>query len=276
MRTLVSLLALVGIAYAALCAWVYATQRSQIYFPVAPSHPAGAQALWLETTGARLKVWNVARPGSRALLYFGGNAEDVAANVEEFSAAFPEHSLYLVHYRGYGGSSGQPSEAALFGDALAAYDLARAEHPDVAVMGRSLGSGVAVYVASRRPVDRLVLVTAFDSLANVARAHFWFLPIGLLMQDRYESASRAHEVKAPVLMVIAGEDEIVPRASSDALAAAFAPGQVQVRVLEGMTHNSLDLLPEYFRSLREFLMAPLARSASSPQRVAGPESEVGR
>ena len=125
-------------------------------------------------------------------------------------------------------------------------------------MGRSLGSGVAVYVASRRPVDRLVLVTAFDSLVNVARAHLRFLPVGLLMRDRYESASRAHEVKAPVLMVVAAEDEIVPRARSEALAAAFAPGQVQVRVLQGMTHNSVDLVPAYFQSVREFLMAPLA------------------
>lgn len=253
MRTLMSIIIVVAVAYLALCAWVYATQRSQIYFPVPPSNPAGAQALWLESSGQRLKVWVVSRPGPRALLYFGGNAEDVAGNIEEFSAAFPEHSLYLVNYRGYGGSSGRPSEAALFADGLAAYDLVRAEHPSVAVMGRSLGSGVAVFVASKRPVDRLVLVTAFDSLANVARAHLPWLPVRLLMQDRYESASRAHDVKAPVLMVLAGDDEIIPRARSKALAEAFAPGQVQVRVLAGMTHNSIDLMPEYFRTVRAFL-----------------------
>jgi pimeloyl-ACP methyl ester carboxylesterase len=262
MRTLQSLLALVGIAYLALCAWMYATQRSQIYFRVAASQPMGAQALWLETEGERIKVWNVARPGPRALIYFGGNAEDVAGNIGEFSAAFPEHSIYLVNYRGYGGSSGRPTETALFVDALAVFDLVHAQHADIAVMGRSLGSGVAVHVASRRPVDRLVLVTAFDSLANVAREHLRFLPVDWLLRDRYESASRAPDVKAPVLVVVAGEDEIIPRARSDALIAAFAPGQVQVRVLQGMTHNSVDLSPEYFQSVREFLMAPLARQAN--------------
>jgi len=254
MRTLVSSLAVVGVAYLALCAWVYARQRSQIYFPVAASHAVGAQALWLESQGERLKIWVVPRPGSRVLIYFGGNAEDVAGNIAEFSAVFPEYSLYLVNYRGYGGSSGRPSEAALFADALAVYERARTQYPDVAVMGRSLGSGVAVFLASERPVDRLVLVTAFDSLVNVARAHLRFLPIGLLMRDRYESASRAGRVTAPVLVVIAGEDEIIPRARSEALVTAFAPGQVRVCVLEGMTHNTLDLMPTYFESVREFLM----------------------
>jgi hypothetical protein len=68
-------------------------------------------------------VWVVAQPGASALLYFGGNAEDVAGNIAEFSATFPVHSLYLVNYRGYGGSSGQPSESAFFVDALAVHDL---------------------------------------------------------------------------------------------------------------------------------------------------------
>ena len=212
--------------------WLYATQRSQIYFPTPETEHPDAQALWIESAGERLKVWAVERPGPRALLYFGGNADDVAGHIESFIAAFPNHSLYLVNYRGYGGSTGQPSEAALFADALATYDRVRAEHSEISVMGRSLGSGVAVYLASERPVDWLVLVTAFDSLVNVARAHFRWLPVGLLMRDRYESASRARAVAAPVLVVIAADDEIVPRACSEALTQAFAPGQVQVKVVQ--------------------------------------------
>ena len=254
MRTLVSLFAVVGVAYLALCAWVYAMQRSQIYFPVPESRHPDAQALWLEVPGARLKVWTVVRPGSRALLYFGGNAEDVAGNIEEFSAASPDRSLFLVNYRGYGGSSGQPSEAALFADALAIFDHVRRGHSEIAVMGRSLGSGVSVFVASERPVERLVLVTAFDSLVNVARAHIRWLPIGWLMRDRYESASRAGRVQAPVLMLVAGEDEIVPRARSEALAGAFPASRVKVEVVPGVGHNTLDLSPEYLGAVRAFLM----------------------
>ena len=237
----------------ALVAFVYANQRSQIYFRTPESlHPL-AQALWVDSEGERIKVWVVARPGSRALLYFGGNAEDVAGNVDLFTEAFPDRSLYLVNYRGYGGSSGRPTEAGLRADALAVFDHVRRERAEIAVMGRSLGSGVAVQLASERPVERLVLVTAYDSLVNVAREYFRWLPVGLLLRDRYESATRANEVEAPVLIVIAGEDEIISRERSEALAAAFAPGQAQVAVVPGVGHNTLDWSPAYLEAVRRFL-----------------------
>jgi len=253
LRSLLPFVGAVVAAYGVLCVWVFFTQRGQIYFPTPASQHPSAHVLWVESQGERIKVWVVERPGSRALLYFGGNAEDVAGNIDVFAAAFPEHSLYLVNYRGYGGNSGRPSEAGLVADALAVFDHAHARHADVAVMGRSLGSGVAVQLAAKRPVERLVLVTAFDSLVNLAKEYFRWLPVGLLMRDRYESARRAPQVSAPVLMVIAGEDEIIPRARPDALAAAFMPGQVQVVVVPGVGHNTLDLSPEYLESVQTFL-----------------------
>jgi len=184
LRSLLPFVGAVAVAYGVLCAWVFFTQRGQIYFPTPVSEAPGAQALWVESQGERLKVWVVERTASRALLYFGGNAEDVAGNIEVFSETFPEHSLYLVNYRGYGGSSGRPSEAGLVADALAVFDHVQARHEDLAVMGRSLGSGVAVQLAAERPVARLVLVTAFDSRVNVAREYFRWLPVGMLMRDR--------------------------------------------------------------------------------------------
>lgn len=253
MQSVAAVLIAVVIAYLGLCAWVYVTQRSQIYFPTPEVRRPGAQALWIKSSGAKLKVWTVPRPGPRALLYFGGNAEDVAANLDDFARTFPRHSLYLVNYRGYGGSLGDPSEAGFYADALAVHDHVRAEHAEIAVVGRSLGASVAVYLASERPVERLVLVTAFDSLIEVARAHFPWLPVARLLQDRYESARRAPAVRAPVLVVVAGNDEIIPRARSRALAAAFAPGQARVVVVPGTTHNTLDLSPAYLRSVRSFL-----------------------
>ena len=253
LRTVMLLLGTVAAMIVAWCGWLYATQRSQIYFPTPESESAVAQVLWIESAGERLKVWAVERPGPRALLYFGGNADDVAGHIESFVAAFPEHSLYLVNYRGYGGSSGRASEEALFTDALAVYDRVRTRHSGIAVMGRSLGSGVAMSLASERPVERLVLVTAFDSLVNVAKQHFRWLPVGLLMRERYDSASRASAVQAPVLIVIADQDEIVARERSEALVSAFAGGQAQVVVAPGVGHNTLDLSPAYLVAVREFL-----------------------
>lgn len=252
-KPLLLLLGAAAALYLLLCAWFYVTQRAHIYFPTPPVEYAHAEALWLETGGAKIKLWVVRRPGPRALLYLGGNADDAAAHVESFAATLPGHSLYLVNYRGYGGSSGRPSEPALAGDALAVFDRVRAMHEEVDVVGRSLGSGIAVRLASERPVARLVLVTPFDSLVNLAKTYFGWLPVGLLLRDRYESAALAPAVTSPVLIVIAGEDEIVPRARSDALAAAFAPGQVEVAVVRDAGHNTLDLSPGYHRSVGRFL-----------------------
>lgn len=242
-----------AVAYALLCGWMYATQRSQMYFPTPPSTAAHAQAWWIESAAERIKVWEVARSGSSALLYFGGNAEDVAGTVESLRDAVPDRSLYLVNYRGYGGSTGRPTEAGLREDAIAIYDAVRRRHEEVAVIGRSLGSGVAMQLAAARPVDRLVLVTAFDSLANVAAAHFPWLPVRALLKDRYDSAGRAGDVSARVLMVIASNDEVIPRANSDALASALRPGQAEVVIVPGVGHNTLDLSTEYLRSVRRFL-----------------------
>lgn len=263
LRDALPLAGAVALGYALLCALLYVTQRGQIYFPTTESAAPGAQALWLDTRGARVKVWAVPRPGGRALLYFGGNAEDVAGNVESFASAFPDRSLYLVNYRGYGGSSGRPGESDLVADAVSVFDHVRRRHPEVAVMGRSLGSGVAVQLASARPVERLVLVTAFDSLVNVARGHFWWLPVGLLMRERYESARLAPALTTPVLVVVAAEDGIIPRSRTDAFVAAFAPGLAEVVVVAGVGHNTLDWSPRYLDAVRGFLAAPPA-AASRP------------
>jgi len=253
MKTLLTVAQGLAIAYAALCLWLYFTQRSQIYFPAPESNPPGARSIRVATGGAMLKVWVVERAGPRALIYFGGNAEDVSGSLPSFESAFPDHSLYLVNYRGYGGSSGKPSESALFVDATAVYDHVHVRHPEISVLGRSLGSGVAVHLASVREIRRLVLVTPYDSLVNVARTHFPLFPVALLIRDRYDSASRARRTSAPVLAVIAGDDEIIPRARSDALVAAFPESRIQVTVLEGATHNSLDIFPGYLRAVSNFL-----------------------
>ncbi|MFZ2509094.1 MAG: alpha/beta fold hydrolase [Steroidobacteraceae bacterium] len=255
MRSLLVLALLVTSGYFSLCAWLYFSQRSQIYFQVPEVNPPGAQSIRLESGAATLKIWVVERPGPRALIYFGGNAEDVSVNLPAFAAAFQDHSLYLVNYRGYGGSTGSPTEAALIADAKAIFDHLRAQYPDIAVIGRSLGTGVAIQLAATRELRRLVLVTPFDSLANVAAAHFPLFPVALLMRDRYDSANRTHAIRCPVLAIIAGNDEIIPRARSEALVNSFPRSQIRVTRLDGAMHNAIDMYPGYHRAVANFLAA---------------------
>jgi hypothetical protein len=138
-RTVTIFLAVLLLAYLALCAALFAWQRSMIYFPQPRLEGSPASTLQLKVSDAELVL--TARPmaGPKALIYFGGNAEDVSANLPSFSQAFPGHAIYLLHYRGYGGSSGSPSEAALQGDALALFDHVSKTHADITVVGTQPG-----------------------------------------------------------------------------------------------------------------------------------------
>jgi pimeloyl-ACP methyl ester carboxylesterase len=250
---LVSIVGLLVALYGALCAWIYVTQRSMLYFPVPEGRERPAEVLPLRVDGAVLKIWHLARGAGPALLYFGGNAEDVGPGLPDFARVLPQHSLFFVNYRGYGGSSGSPSERALVADAVALYDLVRRDHAEIAVVGRSLGAAVAVQLASQRPVAKLVLVTPFDSAVRLGQALMPWLPVSWLLKDRYDSAGRAGALRCPTLIVIAGDDEVVGRRHADALAAAFAPGWAQPLVVPGAGHNDLQLWPEYFPRIAAFL-----------------------
>src|SRR5262249_47205233 len=149
----------------------------------------------------RVLVCTRPREGSRAMIYFGGNAEDVSLNMPSFSAGLPERALFLLNYRGYGGSSGKPSQDALFSDGLALFDEVHSRYKDVEVVGRSLGSGIAVYVASSRPATRLVLITPYNSVEELAARQFPWMPVRWLLRDKYQSWRFAPHVHAPTLIV---------------------------------------------------------------------------
>ena len=237
---------LTGVAVAiplAMAGWLFAIQRSLIYFPQPRTGPAAS--FTLDVDGARLVVSVYQAERDRAVLYFGGNAEDVSHSVEAIAPAFPDAALYLPHYRGYGGSSGRPSEAALVADALAVFDEIHPRHGPVTVVGRSLGSGVAAYVASRRSVSRVVLVTPFDSLAAVGARHYPAPLVRWLLRDRFDSAEYAPAITAPTLLLAAADDDIIPPAHAEALLRAFRPGIATLHVLKGVGHNTIDLSPQY-------------------------------
>jgi hypothetical protein len=249
---LLSALAVFAI-YVGLCILLYAKQDRLLYFPTPESNPAGATALRIRSGDAVLKVWQLHADADAALIYFGGNAEDVAADLPNFDAGFADRAVLLVNYRGYGGSTGTPSEAALVADAQAIYDVIHVQHRQISVMGRSLGSGIATALAATRPVEKLILATPYDSIANVAADHFAWFPVRWLVRDRFDSVDRMKDVRAPVLVVIAERDEVIFRPRSDALLAATPPSQVHVRVIAGATHNDIDQHAEYFKSASEFL-----------------------
>jgi pimeloyl-ACP methyl ester carboxylesterase len=246
---------------------IYLIQGALIFFPVRIDRQAlqaikknFPQAEELTITAAdkkKLHGWLVKPEGAvkpPLVIYFGGNAEEVSWLIAE-APRLEGWAVCLVNYRGYGISEGRPGEQALYGDALAVYDsLARRADIDaerIVVMGRSIGTGVATYLAQHRPITGAILICPFDSLVSIGRKHYPFLPVSLLLRHRFDSLSRAASIKAPMLALAARDDEIVPRESFLRLIEQWGGPHKTVLIDGG--HNTLQEFPGYWESIRQFL-----------------------
>jgi len=252
-KALIGIAALPVLAYASLCVLLFFKQRELIYYPGETQVAVQDTDFSLVHDGVTLRGWRLNPGQAKAVIYFGGNAERLEMSRTEFSELFPERTVYLISYRGYGASEGKPSQAALFNDALALYDEVNKQHPAaIAIVGRSLGSGVASYVASRRPVERLALVTPFDSLAAVAQAHYPWFPVRWFMRDSYDSVRYLPHYHGPLLVLRAGRDEVIPPVNTDKLLASLT-GAPQVVDFPLADHNDISNDPRYAAALRDFL-----------------------
>lgn len=235
------------VLYVGVCGLLFVFQRTLLYLPQ-PARTV-APSIRLPVAGAELQVSVRPLPGAPALIYFGGNAEDVSGSLAELADAFPGHALYLMHYRGYGLSTGTPTEVALQADAKALYHHVASSHTGVTVMGRSLGSGLAIRLAAEQTVSRLILVTPYDSIEAVATRQFSWLPVRWLIRDRFDSAAVAPMVSVHTTVIVAEHDEVIRRERSDALLDRFAPGLVRLTVIPGAGHNDVSAYPAYVQAL---------------------------
>lgn len=240
------------LAYTGICTYMYLVQDDLLYYPTPEVTSDLAHDVRLSHDGEILKIWRLG-DGRNAILYFGGNGENVAGNVPRFAGAFGDTAVYFMNYRGYGGSSGTPAEDALYRDAAFLFDYVRERHAAAAVIGRSLGSGVAVWLAANRPVSALVLVTPFDSVEQVARDAYPFLPVSLLLKDRYASVDRAPDIDVPVLILMAADDTVIPNRNTRALASAFSPDLLEFETIGGVGHNTISSSPRYMQQLSAFV-----------------------
>lgn len=242
------------LGYAGICMWLFAKQRDLIYLPQGTRVDATQTDFTLARGDVQLHGWVLNPQDARPVIYFGGNAESIQNRREQLARLLPGRSIYLVSYRGYGASGGTPSEEALLGDALAVFDTVRSRHPgeQIAVIGSSLGSGVASYVASQRPVSRLVLVAPFDSLVAVAQTHYPALPVRWLVKDRFDSAARLHGYEGDVLVIRAGLDQVVPPSNTDRLIASLGKPP-RVADLPLADHNTIGNDPVFENALADFL-----------------------
>ncbi len=242
------------IAYVTYIAALYFLQRDFIYHPMKDDISSNETVYTLKRDdGVTLRGW-VINPGrDKAILYFGGNAERLSYTIDVAKKLFSDYTVYLVHYRGFGDSEGEPTEQNLLADALALYDDIKPHHKSITVIGRSLGSAVANYVASQREVDKVVLITPFDSIEHIAEQNYPGVPVSLLLKDKFESWKFAQHIKARTLVLIADHDRIVPRRFTDNLLRYFKKGLVTAQKLDGTGHVTISHHPEYYLQIARFL-----------------------
>ena len=248
-------------AYLALCALYYLGQDRLLFIgarsvPLPPDprvEPIEHVVAGYHLRGVRVR----AKEGDTVLLYFGGNAEPAVANAWPM-LRLASVTAYLIDYRGSGYSDGSPSEGGLRSDALARFDWVRDQHPKsrIVLLGRSLGTAVALHVAARREIDGLVLISPFTSLRDVAAFHFPWLPVRPLMKHPFETLEDARRIETDVLVIAAENDSVIPRRFTQALLGELS-SRTEAHVIPGTDHNNLmataaewALVRDHLRGLR--------------------------
>lgn len=262
MTALKWILVLVVLGYGGLLALMYVFQRALMYFPdparippAAAGLPQAEEVMLTSADGEKLIAWHVPPRGDKpVVIYFQGNAEGLAARVGRFTWLTADGiGLLALSYRGYGGSTGMPSETGLILDAEAAYEFAAARYPTkrIIVFGESLGTGVATALAAEREIGGLILDAPFTSIADVGAAAYPFAPVRWLIKDAFRSDERIVRVKVPLLVLHGERDRIVPIAFGERLFALAREPKRMVRFPLGGHVNLDDFGAEAF--VKEFL-----------------------
>lgn len=258
MVLLFQLLLVLLVGYGGLVLFMYVKQEAFLFFPPSAHHEVdggtGVVAYSLDRGGTTLKGWlvNPQYRRDKLIIYYGGNAEDIYFNVDDFEAI--QAATLLVAYRGYGPSEGRPGEAEIFSDALAIIDdMVSQYNPErIFLMGRSLGSGVACYVGSQRTVHGLILVTPYDTITRVAQSAYPWLPVETLLKHRFESVRFVKKISAPSLILYGGRDTIVRPERTKLLMEQFE-AEKQVVFIPQADHGTIEMYPEYWDSILAFI-----------------------
>ena len=242
--------------------------------------PEGNERLELRTADGEVITGNLIRarqqPSRGLVIGFSGNAWNADDCTTFIAHRMTDVDIAVFHYRGYAPSTGTPSEAALFADALLIHDtLVKGMAPErVYAFGFSLGSGIAAYLAANRPLTGQLLVTPFDSIEAIARKRYRGVPIRWLIKSPFRSIDHLKDKPVPTAVILASDDRIVPRERSERLIEALA-NPVLVETIPDSTHVGLYDMAAIDELLRRSLdVLEAASTATSPAPPEPAESDV--
>ena len=259
--------------YGLLLVVMFLFQRNLMYYPpreapeIAPYAATGLSEIQVESPdGIKLTHWYRPPdgPDQPLVVLFHGNAGHIGDRVRKYQALMADGGgLLLASYRGYGGNPGKPNEDDMTADAQAVMGYLESQGIDpgrIVLYGESLGTGLAVKLAAKWPVAGLILEAPPGSVADVAQAHYWYLPAKWLTLDRWDVLDEIASKSAPLLVIHGDRDKTVPQRFGRRLYEA-APEPKAALFLEGASHNDLWERPEVEARVVDFVRA----AVSSPQ-----------
>lgn len=247
---------------------LYIAQDKIIFYPVSYNHDEveyiNKLSLFkykkINKDNQILTYWERKTTSPIHIFYFGGNAENTSYTVLELinHNQMLKYNWYILNYPGYSGSSGKPSEKNFYHYAEWLYreiiDQNSLNFKQVIFMGRSIGSGVAVYLANQVPCDKLILITPFDSLETLAKKFYPYYPVSILLKHKFPSFKYIQNYDKHVLVLIAEHDEIVPRISTENLLKNKKTlDKLQYYIIENTFHNTISENDNYWKYLNEFI-----------------------
>lgn len=260
-------LCVIVIFYISVCLLLYCYQDDLLFHPQHKSvaeinehikdHPNATISYYTMSDGtvvSGLELLDTSKEKKPLIIYFGGNAEEVSHMVN-YKTYFKGYNLAFINYRGFGLSTGKPSEKTLFSDAIEVFDkIKKIENVDtnyIYIIGRSIGTGVATYLSSKRHVKFTVLITPYESMIKVAQEKYPIFPIKLLIKHPFNSEEYAKTIATPMLAIIAKNDEVIPPHHAHAL----------LKKWEGTSwfyefnddHNSIMVDEEVWQKIMEFI-----------------------
>jgi len=271
-RKVAATVGVAGFLWASMVSMIAASQRKLLFNPtlireVQSPRSAGhrTRAVVLRATdGTRLAGWLMTPngPGPHpAVVYFGGRSEEVSWVVRDAGTLFPGMTVLAMNYRGYGDSRGVPGEEHMVEDGRMLFDWLCSRHNvdngRVAVVGRSLGSGVAVQVAKERPAHAVVLITPYDSILALAQRKFRVVPVSFVLRHRFESVKYASLLRAPTYVLRAASDDVVPHSHTDQLVAQMTRIH-RDEIVPDSDHMNIPYLPATQQKIAQFLTTQFA------------------
>lgn len=250
--------------YVAVWVFLYFFQTSMLFIPQ-KENPEKVAILtqseqfrhlsYTNSDGFVLDWWQQIDPEkTKTVLFFDGNAGNIVDFIAQFS--LPDANFIAFNYRGYGKSTGKPSEAVVFADALFLYDTLTQEGiispENTYIMGRSIGSGVATYLASKRPSQGVILITPFDSIEQIAKERFPMYPISWILQNKFLSIQYAQEKPNRVLIIYGAKDTLVKNANTERLFEAWN-GEKEKFLLPDFDHDNIIFSEEMWKKIENFL-----------------------